>query len=270
MDLGREHDFRVLAAVRGDVGLQMARQHRPDAITLDLDLPGLDGWNVLDRLKHDPSTRHIPVHVISVTDDPHRGMRLGAKTLSGQAVGAASRWTRRFDAIREFIDRKLQDAADRRGRRRAAQHARRADRRSATSRSPRSAPARKRWTQLEQQPFDCIVLDLGLNDMSGLRAARADAGRQVAVAGAGDRLHRQGADARPRKPSCGGWRRPSSSRTSSRPSACSTRRRCSCTASRARCRPRSSGCSISCTAATRRSPARRRWSWTTTSATSSR
>ena len=70
----------MLAAVRGDIGLQMARQHRPDAITLDLDLPGLDGWNVLDRLKHDPSTRHIPVHVISVTDDPHRGMRLGAKT----------------------------------------------------------------------------------------------------------------------------------------------------------------------------------------------
>ena len=65
MDLGREHDFRVLAAVRGDIGLQMARQHRPDAITLDLDLPGLDGWNVLDRLEarcqhaSHPGPRHL-------------------------------------------------------------------------------------------------------------------------------------------------------------------------------------------------------------------
>ena len=106
MDLGREHDFRVLAAVRGDIGLQMARQHRPDAITLDLDLPGLDGWNVLDRLKHDASTRHIPVHVISVTDDPHRGMRLGAKTFWAKPSDREA-LNEAFDAIREFSDRKL-------------------------------------------------------------------------------------------------------------------------------------------------------------------
>ena len=106
MDLGREHDFRVLAAVRGDIGLQMARQHRPDAITLDLDLPGLDGWNVLDRLKHDASTRHIPVHVISVTDDPHRGMRLGAKTFWAKPSEKES-LDEAFDAIKEFTDRKL-------------------------------------------------------------------------------------------------------------------------------------------------------------------
>src|SRR5687768_10885246 len=111
MDLGREHDFRVLAAVRGDVGLQMARQHRPDAITLDLDLPGLDGWNVLDRLKHDPSTRHIPVHVISVSDDPHRGMRLGAKTF---LVKSSERddLSEAFDAIKEFNDRKMRTRSE--------------------------------------------------------------------------------------------------------------------------------------------------------------
>ncbi len=152
MDLGREHDFRVLAAVRGDIGLQMARQHRPDAITLDLDLPGLDGWNVLDRLKHDSSTRHIPVHVISVTDDPHRGMRLGAKTFWAKPSDRES-LDDAFDAIRSFSDRKLRtlliveddevqrntlveligdrDVADHRGRHRAA-------RRSSSSRSSRS------------------------------------------------------------------------------------------------------------------------------------
>jgi len=44
----------------------MARQFKPDAIMLDIRLPGMDGWTVLDRLKHDPNTRHIPVHMISV------------------------------------------------------------------------------------------------------------------------------------------------------------------------------------------------------------
>ena len=129
MDLGREHDFRVLAAVRGDIGLQMARQHRPDAITLDLDLPGLDGWNVLDRLKHDASTRHIPVHVISVTDDPHRGMRLGAKTFWAKPSDRKEASTR--PSMRSGVRRsQAAHAVDRRRRPGAAQHAGRADRRS--------------------------------------------------------------------------------------------------------------------------------------------
>ncbi len=166
MDLGRERQFRCLASVRGDVGLQMARQHRPDAITLDLDLPGLDGWNVLDRLKHDPSTRHIPVHVISVTDDPHRGMRLGAKTFVAKpsdpdSLGEA------FQAIRDFSDRKLRtllivedDAVQRDT---LVELIGDGDVEITAVGSGQEAA-----DQLNQKLFDCIVLDLGLSDMSGL------------------------------------------------------------------------------------------------------
>jgi len=167
MDLGREHDFRVLAAVRGDIGLQMARQHRPDAITLDLDMPGLDGWNVLDRLKHDSSTRHIPVHVISVTDDPHRGMRLGAKTFWAKPSERES-LDHAFDAIRSFTDRKMRtllivedDAVQR-----ATLVELIADRDIEITAVGTGEEA---LSQLEQRPFDCIVLDLGLHDMSGLQ-----------------------------------------------------------------------------------------------------
>ncbi len=175
MDLGREHDFRVLASVRGDVGLQMARQHRPDAITLDLDLPGMDGWNVLDRLKHDPSTRHIPVHVISVTDEPHRGMRLGAKTF---LVKSAEReeLSAAFDSIREFHDRKvrtlliIEDDDVQRG----TLVELIGDRDVEITAVPSGTDA---LDQLARRDYDCIVLDLGLHDMTGfefLEKMRAD------------------------------------------------------------------------------------------------
>jgi CheY-like chemotaxis protein/signal transduction histidine kinase len=167
MDLGREHDFRVLAAVRGDIGLQMARQHRPDAITLDLDMPGLDGWNVLDRLKHDTSTRHIPVHVISVTDDPHRGMRLGAKTFWAKPSDSES-LNEAFDAIRAFNDRKLRTLLivedDDVQRNTLVELIGDRDVKITAVGSGQEA-----LDQLGQHQFDCIVLDLGLHDMSGLQ-----------------------------------------------------------------------------------------------------
>jgi len=167
MDLGREYDFRVLGAVRGDVGLRMARQHRPDAITLDLDLPGLDGWNVLDRLKHDASTRHIPVHVISVTDDPHRGMRLGAKTFWAKPSERAT-LDQAFDAIKEFNDRKLRTLliVEDDDVQRSTLVELIGDRDVEIT---AVGTGREALGQLAAKPFDCIVLDLGLHDMSGLQ-----------------------------------------------------------------------------------------------------
>src|SRR6185503_444865 len=107
-DLAREKGFKCLTAIRGDVGLAMAKRYKPDAITLDIDLPGLDGWTVLDRLKHDPATRHIPVHIISMMEEASRGMRLGAmaylsKPVERDALDDA------FASINGFIDRKVKN-----------------------------------------------------------------------------------------------------------------------------------------------------------------
>ena len=57
-------------------------------------LPDLDGWRVLDRLKDDPATRHIPVHIISVADEPERALQPGRPRLPDQAGRPRSRWTR--------------------------------------------------------------------------------------------------------------------------------------------------------------------------------
>ena len=78
IDIAHDHGFKCLVEQNGDDALMTARKYRPDAITLDLTLPGIHGYAVLDRLKHDPSTRHIPVQIVSVVDDTRRIIKLGA------------------------------------------------------------------------------------------------------------------------------------------------------------------------------------------------
>jgi CheY-like chemotaxis protein len=64
--------------MRGDESLEATLRERPDVIVLDIQLPGESGWGVLTRLKQHPQTRHIPVVVISVVDDPRKSRVLGA------------------------------------------------------------------------------------------------------------------------------------------------------------------------------------------------
>jgi signal transduction histidine kinase/CheY-like chemotaxis protein len=72
------HGFRVEVARTGDDGLRMARQLRPQAITLDVMMPGMDGWTVLGRLKNDPATADIPVVMLTIVDNRNLGFAMGA------------------------------------------------------------------------------------------------------------------------------------------------------------------------------------------------
>jgi PAS domain S-box-containing protein len=79
--LGRmllKEGFRVLEAAGGEAGLELARTARPDVITLDVLMPGLDGWGVLASLKTDPALAAIPVVMVSVMDEQNLGFALGA------------------------------------------------------------------------------------------------------------------------------------------------------------------------------------------------
>jgi signal transduction histidine kinase/DNA-binding response OmpR family regulator len=73
-----EAGYRTLAAASGEEALQLARTERPQAITMDVLLPGRDGWEVLGELKSDQDTRGIPVFLVTVVDDQARGLELGA------------------------------------------------------------------------------------------------------------------------------------------------------------------------------------------------
>jgi GAF domain-containing protein/CheY-like chemotaxis protein len=70
--------FRVVAAASGEEGLRWARELRPDAITLDVMMPGMDGWAVLSALKADPEVAGIPVIMLTIVDDRNLGYALGA------------------------------------------------------------------------------------------------------------------------------------------------------------------------------------------------
>jgi GAF domain-containing protein/DNA-binding response OmpR family regulator len=70
--------FRVVSAAGGEEGLRLARELRPDAITLDVMMPGLDGWAVLAALKTDPAVADIPVIMLTIVDDKNLGYALGA------------------------------------------------------------------------------------------------------------------------------------------------------------------------------------------------
>jgi signal transduction histidine kinase/DNA-binding response OmpR family regulator/HAMP domain-containing protein len=78
VDLARESGFKCIATSQGAVAVALAREYKPHAVTLDIRLPDMDGWRVLDRLKNDPETRHIPVYIVSAADERVRGLSQGA------------------------------------------------------------------------------------------------------------------------------------------------------------------------------------------------
>jgi signal transduction histidine kinase/CheY-like chemotaxis protein len=85
----RKEGFNVYTAARGEEGLRLARQLRPVAITLDVMMPGMDGWSVLLALKGDRELRHIPVIMLTMVDDPDRGFALGAADIATKPVDRA-------------------------------------------------------------------------------------------------------------------------------------------------------------------------------------
>jgi CheY-like chemotaxis protein len=100
-DLARELKYQVLVAHNADEGVELAMRHRPDGILCDVKLPDHSGLSVLERLKRQPSIRHVPIHMLSVEDFSRRSLELGAV---GYLLKPASR-DELIGAIRRIEDR---------------------------------------------------------------------------------------------------------------------------------------------------------------------
>ncbi len=97
LDVAREAGLKAVVSNAGSGTLALARKLRPDAITLDLGLADIDGWVLLDLLKHDPDTRNIPIHVISGASQITSVIELGA-------FGITEKPARREDLATVFAD----------------------------------------------------------------------------------------------------------------------------------------------------------------------
>ncbi|MDQ6787349.1 MAG: HAMP domain-containing protein [Acidobacteriota bacterium] len=104
VDIAHEQGFKCLVSQQGEDALMTALKYQPAAITLDLTLPGMHGYAVLDRLKHDPSTRHIPIQIISVIEDMKRVLKLGAFGHITKPV-SRERLVEGVASLKDFIER---------------------------------------------------------------------------------------------------------------------------------------------------------------------
>ncbi|MBU1052363.1 MAG: response regulator [Proteobacteria bacterium] len=166
LDLARERGFKGLIAGSGETGLHFADYYKPNAIILDIGLPGMDGLSLMERLKENAVTRHIPVHFISASDDKsHIAKKMGAigflvKPVSIEDIDSA------FGKIENIITKKvghllivedngierkniveLLDGKD--------------------VRIEIAEAGDKAYELLRTGAFDCVILDLDLKDFSG-------------------------------------------------------------------------------------------------------
>ncbi|MDM7914960.1 MAG: response regulator, partial [Candidatus Eisenbacteria bacterium] len=166
LDLAREKGFRGVVATRGQQALAFARQYRPSAITLDIFLPDMLGWTVLNNLKLDPTTRHIPVQIISQEAQRRDGLAYGAFSYLVKPV-TLDVLEECLDRVRSFamraVKRLLIVENDPAERDRVVQLLAHNDLEIRTVDSGGLAVE-----QLREGRFDCCVLDLHLPDMSGI------------------------------------------------------------------------------------------------------
>jgi CheY-like chemotaxis protein/signal transduction histidine kinase/HAMP domain-containing protein len=175
MDLAHDEGFKVLIAARGEEALDLALDFKPTAVSLDIFLPDMLGWTVLNQLKQNAQTRHIPVQIVTLDEDRQHGLTSGAfsfvtKPTTAEGVQAA------LSRVKEYVRprrKRLLVVEDNPAEQMSIGELLGHDDIEIVT----VGTGAEALTELREKAFDCIVLDLRLPDVSGfelLEEFRAD------------------------------------------------------------------------------------------------
>jgi CheY-like chemotaxis protein/nitrogen-specific signal transduction histidine kinase len=165
LGLARDQGFKALVAQKGATGLSLARQYHPTAISLDIFLPDMLGWTLLNTLKLDPTLRHIPVQIVSLEEERQHGLAHGA--FSYLVKSATS------EGLEQSLNR-LKQFTQPRVKRLLVVEDHDIERASIVEllgyddiEIKAAGTGAEALAALQDQVFDCVVLDLRLPDMTG-------------------------------------------------------------------------------------------------------
>ncbi|MFA6290839.1 MAG: response regulator [Victivallales bacterium] len=163
--LAEERGFKCVIKFTGEDALSFVKERKPNAIILDLQLPGIDGWNVLENLKSSSETRHIPIHIMSVSESSHEALKKGSigfltKPVSNASIAEA---LERIETVISKSVRKLLLVEDDANQRKSIIELISSDDVEITAVSS----GMEALDALRKKNFDAMILDLGLEDMSG-------------------------------------------------------------------------------------------------------
>jgi CheY-like chemotaxis protein len=181
LETAHEIGFKVLVTSLGAAALTMTREYHPVAITLDICLPDIDGWRVLERLKNDLTTRHIPVCVMSTEEVVERALSAGAVRVVTKPIKTKDTLQQVLEGIRDFVGRPTREllvAGSDPGK--CEQLLKWSD--GEEIRVTAVASGNEVLENLEQRRIDCVVLDPALPDMS-LAALAGELQRRPALCG---------------------------------------------------------------------------------------
>jgi HAMP domain-containing protein/CheY-like chemotaxis protein/signal transduction histidine kinase len=164
-DLSRDKGFKVLVASRGAEALALAQEYHPTAVSLDVFLPDMLGWTVLNHLKQDPETRHIPVQMLTLDEDRHHGLARGAfafvtKPTTTEGLETALTRIKEYSAPRR---KRLLVVEDNPAEQLSIKELLGCDDIDVTV----VAKGAEAIEAVTDRAFDCVVLDLRLPDISG-------------------------------------------------------------------------------------------------------
>jgi len=167
LKLAQEKGFKCIIAEDGQTGLQLAEEYRPSAIILDIGLPKIDGWAVMERLKDNPNTRHIPVHFISASDQEKPAKTMGAIGYLLKPVNMTE-LSEAFKKIEGFIAKTVKNLlvlVD--NEQRQQEILQLVD--NVDIQTTIVSTISRFIQELQTTPFDCIIIDVGIGQKPGLK-----------------------------------------------------------------------------------------------------